>query len=100
MAGACITGLMPRMLLSATPENAPAQPRYTGMSVGCCGMEYGSSMYTAHLSWHAALLRFKDLAVDQPAPERMNVFGISGFPNREIVSSNILAYFFDPANPH
>lgn len=32
MAGACITGLMPRMLLSATPENAPAQPQYTGMS--------------------------------------------------------------------
>lgn len=62
--------------------------------------EYGSSMHTAHLPWHAALLRFKDSTVDQPAPERMNVFSISGFPNREIVSSNILAYFLDPANPH
>ncbi|RYQ23700.1 PD-(D/E)XK nuclease superfamily [Bifidobacterium pseudolongum subsp. pseudolongum] len=63
-------------------------------------MEYGTSMHTAHLPWHAALLRFKDSTVDQPAPERMNVFSISGFPNREIVSSNILAYFLDPANPH
>ena len=31
---------------------------------------------------------------------RPNIFRVAGFPRRETVSSNVLAYFFDPAEGH
>lgn len=34
------------------------------------------------------------------APDRPNVFRIAGFPDREMVSSNVLAWLFDPAESH
>lgn len=33
-------------------------------------------------------------------PGCLNIFEIAGFPGRETVSSNVLAYFFDPAQSH
>lgn len=63
-------------------------------------MDSGSSEKTAGARWRGILFRFRPEPAIRSVPERMNVFGISGFPDRETVSSNILAYFLDPSNPH
>ncbi|MCI1636105.1 PD-(D/E)XK nuclease family protein [Bifidobacterium sp.] len=47
-----------------------------------------------------SLGRFSFTPSDGERSKRPNVFEIAGFPRRETVSSNLLAYFFDPLQSH
>lgn len=51
-------------------------------------------------TWHDAIARFTEVPVSSAEATRPNIFRIAGFPRRETVSSNVLAYFFDPAEDH
>jgi len=51
-------------------------------------------------NWHNAVARFTEEPAVSVKPMRPNIFNIAGFPRRETVSSNVLAYFFDPAEDH
>ena len=51
-------------------------------------------------TWHDAIARFTEVPVSSAEATRPNIFRIAGFPRRETVSSNVLAYFFDPAENH
>lgn len=50
--------------------------------------------------WHDAIAGFMEVPASYAEVTRPNIFRISGFPRRETVSSNVLAYFFDPAEDH
>lgn len=50
--------------------------------------------------WHDAIAGFTEEPASYAEVTRPNIFRISGFPRRETVSSNVLAYFFDPAEGH
>lgn len=52
------------------------------------------------IQWAEALRGFSFDAPDTLTPERPNVFRIAGFPQREQVSSNMLAWLFDPQGNH
>lgn len=52
------------------------------------------------IQWAEALRGFSFDASDTLTPERPNVFRIAGFPQREQVSSNMLAWLFDPQGNH
>lgn len=52
------------------------------------------------IQWAEALRGFSFDAPGTPTPERPNVFRIAGFPQREQVSSNMLAWLFDPQGNH
>lgn len=52
------------------------------------------------IQWAEALRGFSFDASDTLTPERPNVFRIAGFPRREQVSSNMLAWLFDPQGNH
>lgn len=51
-------------------------------------------------TWHDAIAGFTEEPASSTEPTRPNIFRISGFPRRETVSSNVLAYFFDPSEGH
>lgn len=51
-------------------------------------------------TWHDAIARFTEEPASSTESTRPNIFRISGFPRRETVSSNVLAYFFDPSEDH
>lgn len=51
-------------------------------------------------TWHDAIARFTEVPASSAEATRPNIFRIAGFPRRETVSSNVLAYFFDPAEDH
>lgn len=51
-------------------------------------------------TWRDVAKRFMDMPVVPDQKSRPNVFSLSGFPDRETVSSNILAFFLDPKNGH
>lgn len=52
------------------------------------------------IQWAEALRGFSFDTSDTLTPERPNVFRIAGFPQREQVSSNTLAWLFDPQGNH
>lgn len=51
-------------------------------------------------TWHDAIAGFAEVPASSAEATRPNIFRIAGFPRRETVSSNVLAYFFDPAEDH
>lgn len=51
-------------------------------------------------TWHDAITVFTEVPASSTEATRPNIFRIAGFPRRETVSSNVLAYFFDPAEGH
>ena len=51
-------------------------------------------------AWHDAIAVFTEVSASSTEATRPNIFRIAGFPRRETVSSNVLAYFFDPAEGH
>lgn len=51
-------------------------------------------------TWHDAIARFTEVPASSAEATHPNIFCIAGFPRRETVSSNVLAYFFDPAENH
>ena len=51
-------------------------------------------------TWHDAIAGFAEVSASSTEATRPNIFRIAGFPRRETVSSNVLAYFFDPAEGH
>ena len=51
-------------------------------------------------TWHDAIAVFTEVPASSTEATRPNIFRIAGFPRRETVSSNVLAYFFDPAAGH
>lgn len=51
-------------------------------------------------TWHDAIAGFTEVPASSTEATRPNIFRIAGFPRRETVSSNVLAYFFDPAENH
>ena len=51
-------------------------------------------------TWHDAIAVFTEVSASSTEATRPNIFRIAGFPRRETVSSNVLAYFFDPAEGH
>lgn len=51
-------------------------------------------------TWHDAIAVFTEVPASSTEATRPNIFRIAGFPRRETVSSNVLAYFFDPAEGH
>jgi len=51
-------------------------------------------------TWHDAIAVFTEVLASSAEATRPNIFRIAGFPRRETVSSNVLAYFFDPAEGH
>lgn len=51
-------------------------------------------------SWHDAIATFTKDPTLSRQPTRPNIFEIAGFPHSELVSSNVLAYFFDPEENH
>ena len=51
-------------------------------------------------TWHDAIAGFTEVSASSTEATRPNIFRIAGFPRRETVSSNVLAYFFDPAEDH
>ena len=51
-------------------------------------------------TWHDAIAVFTEEPASSTEMARPNIFRIAGFPRRETVSSNVLAYFFDPAEGH
>lgn len=51
-------------------------------------------------TWHNAIAGFTEVSASSTEATRPNIFRIAGFPRRETVSSNVLAYFFDPAEGH
>lgn len=51
-------------------------------------------------TWHDAIAGFMEVPASSAETTRPNIFRISGFPRRETVSSNVLAYFFNPAEDH
>ena len=51
-------------------------------------------------TWRDIAKRFMDMPVTPDQKSRPNVFSLSGFPDRETVSSNILSFFLDPKNEH
>lgn len=50
--------------------------------------------------WHDVLAHFEAPPEEKRPATKMNIFAISGFPRRETVSSNVLAYYLDPNTPH
>lgn len=51
-------------------------------------------------TWHDAIAGFTEVPASSAEATHPNIFRIAGFPRRETVSSNVLAYFFDPAENH
>lgn len=51
-------------------------------------------------TWHDAIAGFTEVPASSAEATHPNIFCIAGFPRRETVSSNVLAYFFDPAENH
>ena len=51
-------------------------------------------------TWHDAIAGFTEVSASSTEATRPNIFRVAGFPRRETVSSNVLAYFFDPAEGH
>lgn len=51
-------------------------------------------------TWHDAIAGFTEVSASSTEATRPNIFRVAGFPRRETVSSNVLAYFFDPAKGH
>lgn len=47
-------------------------------------------------TWHDAIAGFAEVPASSAEATRPNIFRIAGFPRRETVSSNVLAYFFRP----
>lgn len=52
------------------------------------------------IQWAEALRKYSGGAPDVHVSERPNVFRIAGFPHSEQVSSNMLAWLFDPQSNH
>lgn len=50
--------------------------------------------------WHDVIERFIDVEDSSEQRTTPNMFAISGFPDSEIVSSNVLAFFLDPETGH
>lgn len=51
-------------------------------------------------AWHDAIAKFTEAMSSATEVSRPNIFRIAGFPRRETVSSNVLAYYFDPTEDH
>lgn len=59
-----------------------------------------NDQYSKHTYDWTSLDGFSFTPSDGEKSKRPNVFEIAGFPRRETVSSNVLAYFFDPLQSH